>query len=418
MFIEKLSFKTQCGLIAGACLGLLANVTKADALTLRQAIERAEVASPGLQALREQAMAAEARVDGAAALPDPKLQLTYFGESVQTRTGPQESIYSLNQMVPWPKKLSTRKALAETQRSLMSERYELGASNLERDVTHRYVEVAYLEKAVQSTQANLDLIADTYAIVEEQVRGGKSLNALLRLEVERERVSDHMDRLQQQRVEQRERLAAMLVMEAEELGTSFELPQQRVSWSDGQSLFVALESSNPELQALRQRIAGSGEQVQLARLSRYPDFTFGLKYIEVGDEGMAPDAGTDPWAVTVALSLPVWSGKNRAALASAKAERRAIEQMYQERLLQLKAELVSLLARRADNEKRKLRYQEDLIPLAEQALENSRTAYEGNRLSVLELIDSERALLELNLNYWRAVAHVLQIDASIQALTR
>ncbi len=62
------------------------------------------------------------------------------------------------------------------------------------------------------------------------------------------------------------------------------------------------------------------------------------------------------------------------------------------------------------------RSEEQLIPLAEQALENSRSAYESDQLSVLELIDSERALLELNLNYARAVANVAQADASINAL--
>jgi outer membrane protein TolC len=54
--------------------------------------------------------------------------------------------------------------------------------------------------------------------------------------------------------------------------------------------------------------------------------------------------------------------------------------------------------------------------LAEQALQNSRSAYESDQLSVLELIDSERALLELQLDAARAVANVIQADAAIDAL--
>jgi outer membrane protein TolC len=417
MFTEKLFFITRCSVIAAACIGVLAHAAAAEGLTLEQAIKRAESVNPRLQAMQAQTLAAEEGIGVKAGLPDPKLQLTYFGESVQTRTGPQEAIYTFSQMVPWPKKLSTRKALAKSQWLTMSERYALGASHLEREVTHAYVEVAYLEKALQSTQANLDLIADTFTIVEEQVRGGKSLNALLRLEVERERVSDHLDRLQQQRVEQRERLAAILAMDTADLGRSFELPLRSKSSYANLALTALFEAKNPELRVLRHGIASSAEQVHLARLSRYPDFTFGLNYIQVGNEGIASDAGTDPWAVTVAVNFPIWQGKNRALIASANAEKRAAEAMYRQRLLQLKAELTSLLTRRADNETRKARYKDELIPLAEQALENSRAAYESNQLSVLELIDSERALLELNLNYWRAVAHVLQIDASIHALT-
>lgn len=417
MFIQKISLRTHRSALVASVLGLLTNFSQAEPLTLEQAIQRAEANNPRLQAIQAQALAAQERVASAGALPDPKAQFTYFGESVETRTGPQEAIYSLNQTVPWPKKLSTRKALAEAQSAAFSDRHELGIYEVRNQVTQRYVEVAYLEKAVLSTQANLDLIADTYAIVEEQVRGGQSINALLRLEVERERVSDQLGRLKQQRVEQRDHLAALLAMDAAELGHQFEIPSGSRAPYDKQSLLTSVELTNPELQALRRGIDGSGERVELARLERYPDFTFGLNYIQVGNEGSAPDAGTDPWAVTVAVNLPIWEGKNRAAIASATAEKRASEAIYRERLLQLKAELNSLLTRRTDNQKRSARYKDDLIPLAEQALENSRTAYESNQVSVLELIDSERALLELNLNYWRAVAHILQIDASIEALT-
>ena len=132
---------------------------------------------------------------------------------------------------------------------------------------------------------------------------------------------------------------------------------------------------------------------------------------------MASDAGEDPWNVTVAVSLPIWEGKNRSAIRSAKAERRATEHRYHNRVLQLKAELSAILSRRADNIRRMQRYEQQLIPLAQQALGNSRSAYESDQLGVLELIDSERALLELNLNYARAVANVAQADASIKALT-
>ena len=126
--------------------------------------------------------------------------------------------------------------------------------------------------------------------------------------------------------------------------------------------------------------------------------------------------GDGAWNVSVAVSLPIWEGKNRAAIRSANAQRRATEQRYHHRVLQLKAELSAALSRRDDNRHRMQRYEEQLIPLAEQALENSRSAYESDQLSVLELIDSERALLELNLNYARAVANVAQADASINAL--
>ncbi|MGB0257882.1 MAG: TolC family protein, partial [Coraliomargarita sp.] len=356
-----------------------------------------------------------ARVSGAAALPDPKLQLTYFGESVETRTGPQEAIYSISQTVPWPEKLSTRKAYAVSGADVANLRYAHGLSQLKREVTHHYVELAYLDKAIQSTEANLRLIDDTASIVEAQVQSGASINALLRLEVEKERVGDDLDRIRQQQLEERAALAAILSMELDELERVFAFPKLDLI-SGKASLVEQLQTSNPELNLLRQGVSSLEQRVKLSRLDRYPDFTVGLNYIQVGNEGTAPDAGTDPWALTFAVNLPIWGGKNNSVIHESMADKRAYEQQYRERALQLKAELSSLMSKRADNERRTQRYEKSLIPLAEQALENSRSAYESNQVSVLELIDSERALLDLNLNYWRAVANVLQADAAIRAV--
>ncbi len=415
MYFKRQFFRARSGIFASACIGILTSSATSSALTLQESITRAESSSPGLQALREQSSAAEARVSGAAALPDPKLQLTYFGESVETRTGPQEAIYSISQTVPWPQKLSTRKAYAESGADVARLRYTHGFNQLKRQVTQHYVELAYLNKAIQSTEANLRLIDDTASIVEAQVQSGASINALLRLEVEKARVGDELDRIRQQQLEERASLAAMLSMEMDELDQVFTFPERNLI--SGKSLLVErLQTANPELNLLRQGVSSLDQQVKLSRLDRYPDFTVGLNYIQVGNEGIAPDAGTDPWALTFAVNLPIWGSKNSSTIHESMANKRAYEQHYRERELQLKAELSSLISKRADNERRTQRYEKTLIPLAEQALENSRSAYESNQVSVLELIDSERALLDLNLNYWRAVTNVLQADAALRSV--
>lgn len=399
-------------------LGFSCSTALAAPLSLEQAMQRAEAANFGLDALREQQLGAYERIAAASALPDPKLQYTYFGESVETRTGPQEAIYSMSQTVPWLAKLDTRKALARSEAEAWSHVHQQGVLTLRRDVATVYAEAAYQQQAVQSTEANLELIDDMRAIVEERVRGGASLNALLRLEVELERTRDQLDLYRQKRYTQRTQLAALLSIEESALGELAEMPAAADALPSDRSLLARLEVNNPELHALKQHANSATRRADLSRLNRYPDFTFGLNYIQV-DEGssMASDAGEDPWNVSVAVSLPIWEGKNRSAIRSANAERRATEQRYHHRVLQLKAELSAMLSKRADNVKRMQRYEEQLIPLAEQALENSRSAYESNQLSVLELIDSERALLELNLNYARAAANVAQADASINALT-
>ena len=405
------------GVLLSALLGLILSTAQAAPLSLGQAIQRAESANFGLNALHQQQVGARERIAGAAALPDPKIQYTYFGESVETRTGPQEAIYSMSQTIPWLKKLETRKALAASNADTWSYLHQQGVLALRRDVTSVYSEVVYQDQAVQSTEANLQLIDDMRTIVEERVRGGGSLNALLRLEVELERTRDQLDRYEQARYAKRTELAALLSIEESELGEMTMDPPVDRELPSLRSMLATLEMRNPELLALKQRTDSASQRAELSRLDKYPDFTVGVNYIQVGDDSLASDAGTDPWSVSMAVNVPIWGSKKSAAILAANADKRSAEQLYRDRVLQLKAELSATLAARADRSQRVQRYQERLIPIAEQALENSRTAYESGQLSVLELIDSERALLEMHLNYARAMAKVTQADAALNALT-
>ena len=61
-------------------------------------------------------------------------------------------------------------------------------------------------------------------------------------------------------------------------------------------------------------------------------------------------------------------------------------------------------------------YGEELLGLAEQAVENTRNSYENGRTGILEVIDSERSLLDLQMLYWRAASDAWQQRIVIQTL--
>ena len=61
-------------------------------------------------------------------------------------------------------------------------------------------------------------------------------------------------------------------------------------------------------------------------------------------------------------------------------------------------------------------YRDTLLPRAREGLEVTRTAYRSGSASVLDLIDSERALLEFETGYWRACRDHHQSLARLEAL--
>jgi len=387
--------------------------------SLESYLTRALSANPQMDAVEQRYEAAMQRIPQAASLPDPMLQVTHFVESVQTRTGPQENVIMLSQKLPWFGKLSSRKQAASSEAEALWYAYQNQQLMLARRVSLAFYEYGYTGEALRLTEENRDLLRKLEPIVEEKVRAGADLNALLRLKVEIGKVDDRLQSLQQKQVAQSAKLSELRALPGSDTLPLPEWDAPEQFMPDGPSLAVALRATNPELQMLERKVASAEARREIARLESFPDITLGLNYIQIGDpevNPMTPDAGQDPWGFTVAVNLPIWFPKYNAARAEALASKRAFESEYDNRLNALRAELTASLANLKDANRRLTLYGDELLGLAEQAVENSRSGYENGKTGILEVIDSERSLLDLQLLYWRAAADAWQQRVVVQTL--
>jgi len=394
-------------------------VSALPAGNLESYLNRAQMANPQLKAFQLRYEAAMQRIPQVSALPDPMFQITHFVESVQTRTGPQENILMLSQRIPWFGKLSSRADAASAEAEALWYAFQNQQLMLARRVSLSFYEYGYTEEAIKLTQENRDLLQELEPIVEEKVRSGGEINALLRLKVEIGKIDDRLQSLKQKRAVQSAKLGELLALPDGNLLPWPTWEEPEAFSVDGASLVQAIRASNPELQMLKRKVASAEARREIARLESYPDITFGINYIQVGSpevNPMTPDAGQDPWGVTVAVNIPIWFGKYDAAKAEALASKRANEHEYENRFNALRAELSASLALLKDANRRIKLYGEELLGLAEQAVENTRNSYKSGRTGMLEVIDSERTLLDLQLLYWRAASDAWQQRIVIQTL--
>ena len=376
--------------------------------------------NPGLDAFAQRYEAAMQRIPQASALPDPKLGINHFVESVQTRTGPQENALSLSQTLPWFGTLQQRETVASTQAEALWHAFQNQQLQLTRQVSQAYYDYAYLGKAIELTTQKTELLERLLPIVDERVRGGGSLNALLRLKVEIGKINDQRQSLENSRLAQRAQLNQMMGQPADS-----ELPWPE--WSaptpisvDTAALLVAVRESNPELAMLQSRVDSAQASQELARLDRFPDVTLGLNYIQIGAPEInptTPDAGQDAWGVSFAVNLPIWLNSNKAQRAETLSQRRAAEQDFSQRWNALQSEISFSIAYLKDADRRIQLYGTELLGLAEQAVEISHSSYENGQASILEVIDSERSLLDLQLLYWRAAADSWKQTITLQTLS-
>ncbi len=388
--------------------------------SLQEYLQRGLEANPGLQVAERQYRAALEKVPQAASLPDPMVQVTYFVEEIQTRTGPQDNVWALNQRFPWFGTLDGREKAAAAAAEALWYGYQQQQLNLIRDLSQAFYEYTYTREAIERTTLHLNLLKEWEPVVETRVKTGGSLNELLRLKVEIGKLQDVLQSLGQNRISQSARLKEMLAINEIAL-----LPwpdEERVSGSENVDLehfTEQLSLRNPELLGLQSQIARTEALQKVARLQSYPDFVLGANYIQIGDPVTATvpaDGGEDAWGVTAAISIPLQFGRNKAAREEAAFAGEAATRAYEQRLNVLRADVQATMAKLSDAQRRIKLYGNDLLPLADQALENTRTAYEGARASLLELIDSERSQLDLQLLYERAVTDAAQQYIKLKTL--
>jgi len=380
-------------------------------------LERALDASPLLMAFEHRHRAAKARIPQEGALPNPQFQLTHFVESIQTRTGPQENAFVLSQRLPWFGTLGERERAAGAEAEALWYAWQNQHLQVALEAGTLYFDFALAYRQIELVEQNLKLLRQALPSVEERVRGGASLDALLRLQLEVGRLEDRLASLRSSRKVLTASLRETLVLDP-----PTELPQPYLETvlpppMDGPSLNAALERNNPELAMLRSRIENAEARQALARLESYPDISLGINYIQIGDPvAPTPDAGKDAWGGTVGISIPLWFGRNRSARLEAMESRRALEADYRDRLVGLKAELSRRMTRLQDVARTATLYKDDLLPLARQSVEISRARYESGEGTFLAWVDSERSLLELDLRYWEAVAMIAKQHLALQVL--
>jgi outer membrane protein TolC len=328
----------------------------------------------------------------------------------------------ISQRVPWFGRLKGRGTAAGAEAEAILYAYQARQLMLARMVGTGFFDYAYTGRAIELTSQNLALLERLAPQVEERARTGGNLNSLLRIQVEIGKLRDRLASLEQKRPQLAARLAAQL-----DLPTDTILPWPE--WSadgsghetlpDSSGVFAAIEANNPELLMLERKIESARARVELARLEARPDFTLGVTYVQLGDLPAASTmpGGPDPWGVTFAVNLPIWGGRTGAARREADATELSTHRELADRRNQLRADAQVALSALADARRRIGLYEDELLPLARQAVDNTLGAYQADRATLLELIDSERSQLDLELLLWRARADAAQQQIVLQTLT-
>ena len=363
--------------------------------------------NPEVERAFQQWRAASERLPQVRSLPDPRLSVGFFLDEVETRVGPQQAKVGLQQTFPWIGKLRDREDAAAKGALAAWYQYQQAQLEVVEQTQIALYNLVYLDEATKITQENYALLESFEAVVRARYRvGAGSHPELIKVQVELGLLSDRLAGLEALRPSQVAGLNALLNRSP---GASIE-PGIRLANSvakgDAQQAITLARVWSPVIQSIEERIERARINTKLAQKERYPDLTAGIDYI-VTDEAANPgitESGDDPIMLSFGINLPIWSEKYDAQERESIAQRLSISRELDSATNQLGAQIHQAWFEHTDADRRVRLYEDSLIPKAQESLSASLAGFRTGDSEFLDLLDTQRTLLEFGVSLQRARA--------------
>jgi outer membrane protein TolC len=374
--------------------------------------------NPGLEAAFERWKAAMEMIPQARALPDPQFTFSYFVVAQAMRDGDMRLAYEISQTFPWFGKLQLKGDMAAAEAQGAYQRYEAQRLAVFARVKDAYYEYYYLARAVEITKENVDRLKSIELIAHAKYRNATgSQPDLIRVQVELGKMENELESMRDMRTPIAARLNAALGRPADApLPDAVAPGGSDDAIAEGQ-LQAWMEQSNPELKAMDSDIVRELKGIALAGKDYYPDLMLGVEYDQMVRASGVSMSPMNPIAVMVSVNIPIWWDKYAAGVRQAQARYNAATKDKQDKANSLGSE-IKMESYNFRNAQRKLvLYRDTLLPKAAAAMKSTLSSYQQTGgATFADLIDTQRTLLEFQLNYERANADRRQALARLEAI--
>lgn len=372
-------------------------------LTPETAISIALRHNPSLSSIRERIKESLERYPQAVALDDPHLNVGLYPEGSAYRVG-------ISQRWPFPGKLSLRGELVLKKVEEGLEGLEVAKLELIYMIRVSFSELIYVERAMEIVDEERRLLKELKESVTTMYEeGGVGLEDVLSIETKLARIEHQRIILERRQNTLRAKLNTLIGRPAGAGLPELRPPSLTPITSDIDALMnIALEN-NPRIKKARRELEGAEADLRLTGLKYYPDFTVTAGYNTAWmDEDLRPFIG-------VGINIPIGT-RVGAEIREKRARLNSINDSLRAVVDQIEEELTSLRERLLELEHAKRLFEERLILVAELTLKTALTSYREGRGDFTTLMDSERELFQLRLEYERILTETLITIAGLNKI--
>ncbi|MBI0398058.1 TolC family protein [Cyclobacterium marinum] len=374
--------------------------------------------NPELKAIFNEYMAALEQVPQVGTLPDPQLAFGIFLQPIETRVGAQRFNASISQMFPWFGTLDAKENVATEMAKAKYEDFKDAKLKLFREVGMTYNDLYYIERSIEITEGNLQLLASFKELARVNFESGKTgFVNVLRVEMEEQELMEKLELLKDTRIPVKAKFEQLLNTQIQEtIDIPDSLWREEIVISKS-AVIDSIFNNSPKLRRLDHQQYAFENQQEVAKKMGLPSFNLGVNYVNVAPrsdlEMSLPGNGKDAWVFPqVGISIPLYRKKYKAMEQEATLKQEAVVFKKENTANELTTEVENLYKNYQDAIRRIDLY-DNLSDIAERSLNLLQTEFSTGDTDFEEILRMERKVLNYHLELEKARA---ELNSSVYSI--
>jgi len=392
------------------------NAQSSDFVYIDSLVAEALQNNPELKAARNITSASKTKIDQVSAWEAPQVGVELFQTPIQSFPNPfkdgMETDYFIQQMFPFPGKISAMTSAAESNAKMVEQQYFALEKRIIRQLKDYYFELYLVQKKIEINKENQDLLRQFTEITRKQYEVGMGKQPdVIRSQTELSTLINEGINLEKERTDIQTMINTILSRPANsELGSVPDPADILPSWQFDDIYELAL-ANRPELKGMTFNIDMYKSELDASRLEYYPDIMGRLMYKDM------VNTSDDFWALMVGVNIPLafWSsGKYTGKVEEDELNVKTAEEQYNLMKNMIASDVQNSLVKIETNRNLVELYQNTVIPQAEQTLQSTKAAYQTGKTEFLMVIDAYKMLLMSELDFYMSKMNFLQSQAHLE----
>ena len=398
------------------CLPGLVLAQAQNTLNLDELIQEALKNNPQIHSVRHQAEAAKIQIKQVTSLDAPQVGIEFYQTPIRSfpvaTKNSMETDYFVQQMFPWPGKLSGMGKIAENNASMKEQETKSLSMKIIRELKTAYYELYLIQQKMEINEENKRVMQKIISIALNQYEVGAGNQAdVLRAQTELTKLINGSIELEKEKKITEAMINTLISRPANQpLSRISNLETYDVELSF-ERLAVLAADNRAELKAMGYSIEMFKLEQSLAQREFYPDIMVRGVYKNMSN------TSKDFWSLMIGFNLPIafWSNaKYQSRVHEFGQHVNHAKMEYQDIKNMIENDIQNALVNMESSRKQADEIKHHLIPQAEATLNATLASYESGKTSFLMTLDTYRMLLMAKVDYTMSVMNTAVSEAQLE----